>query len=132
MRQRLIIAIISTIAEEVAILVVGWWVLPMINVRIPLPVILAIMLLWLAWSVFTYRKGTDALLRRQIPGLVNLVGSTGVVVKDLSPDGLVKIRGEMWKCRSREGLIKAGTTVVITHQHRLRLIVRSVEADAGK
>jgi membrane-bound serine protease (ClpP class) len=132
MRQRLLIAIISTAVEETVFLVVGVWLLPAYDINIPLPVIIGIMALWLGWTVFTYRKGTHALLRKPVQGLSNMVGSTGVVVQDLSPDGLVKIHGEIWKGSSKEGNIKIGVGVIVTAQDGLRLIVRSVESAAEK
>jgi len=123
MRQRLLIAIVSTLLEEVAFLVVGVWLLPLWGVKIPLPAIIAIMIIWLSWSIFTYRKGTRALMQKPVSGLANMVGSTGIVVKELTPDGLVKIKGELWKSHSNSGHVEKGASVVVIGQDRLKLFV---------
>jgi membrane-bound serine protease (ClpP class) len=132
MRQRLLIAIVSTLFEEAAFLVVGVWLLPVWGIKIPLAVIITIMAIWLAWSIFTYRKGTRALLRKPVSGLENMVGSTGIVVKELVPDGLIKIKGELWKSHSNSGHIENGTTVVVVAQDRLKLFVLPQSAASDK
>lgn len=124
MNGRLFIAIISTIAEEAAILVVGIWLLPKAGIKIPILLVLGIMFAWLWWSVFTYRKGTKALINKPVKGLVSMKGMKGVVVKTLQPDGLVKIQGELWKGRSSTGRIIAGRGVIVVGQEGLRLLVR--------
>ena len=132
MNGRLVIAIVSTIAEEAATLILGVWLLPKIGVKIPLLIILVIMVAWLIWSVITYQKGTHALLRKPVQGLADMTGSTGVVVKALQPDGLVKIRGELWGSRSQAGNIEVGTRVVIVKQEGLRLLASPEPAVSDK
>jgi membrane-bound ClpP family serine protease len=124
MSGRLIIAIVSTIAEEAAVLVISVWLLPKIGVEIPWPVIAAIMSVWLGFSIFTYWKGTGALLRKPVHGMTNMVGSVGTVVKSLNPDGFVKIKGELWGCISENGGINEGIRVIVVKQEGLRLVVR--------
>ena len=131
MTGRLIIAIISTIAEEVAVLFLGLWFLPRMDVHIPVPLLVAIMLAWLGWSVFTYRKGSRALVRKPVRGLVDMKGMKGVVVQPLRPEGLVKISGELWNARTVTGLAEVGTNIVVVSQQGLKLIVRVVDSGGG-
>jgi membrane protein implicated in regulation of membrane protease activity len=132
MSGRLIIAIVSTAAEEIAALIAGVWLLPKIGVHIPLGILLAIMVVWLIWSIITYRKGTHALLRKPVQGMVNMVGSTGIVVKALNPEGLAKFRGELWNCTAQSGNIEIGTRVIVVKQDGLKLVVRPEPAASGK
>jgi membrane protein implicated in regulation of membrane protease activity len=132
MSGRLLVAIISTVAEEAAVLILGIWLLPEIGVHLPFLIILAIMFVWLIWSIFTYRKGTYALLRKPFLGMVNMIGNTGIVVKTLDPDGLAKFRGELWSCTAQTGYIENGTRVIVIKQDGLKLVVRPEPDVSGK
>jgi membrane-bound ClpP family serine protease len=132
MSGRLLLAIISTAAEETGLLVLGLWILPRIKVNIPWPVILLVMLAWLGWSVFTYRKGSKALSHKPVPGMAGMVGSIGIAVQSLQPDGMVRIKGELWHCRSDSGDIKTGATVKVIKQDGLKLVVQLEPGASGK
>ena len=132
MSGRLLIAIISTVAEEAGILILGLWILPLINVNIPWPVVLLVMAIRLGWSVFTYRKGSKALLHKPVPGMATMVGSVGIVVQSLQPDGLVKINGELWHCRAASGNIEKGAAVKVVRQNGLKLVVELEPGASGK
>jgi membrane-bound serine protease (ClpP class) len=131
MNGRLITAILSTIAEEAAALILGFWLVPAAGIIIPAPIIIGSMVLWLGWSVFTYRKGTRALERKPVNGLVDMKGMTGEAIEDMRPDGMVKIRGELWSARSVSGDIAGGTKVVVVARNGLKLSVRTVDSDSS-
>jgi membrane protein implicated in regulation of membrane protease activity len=50
--------------------------------------------------------------RKAAVGTSALVGTTGVAVEDLWPEGQVKLNGELWRARC-EGGCDAGTAVVV-------------------
>lgn len=131
MRGRLIAAVLSTLAEEAATLLLALWVLPMFGIRIPLPVTGLIMAGWLAWSVVVYRKGSAALLRRPVR-LTDMSGASGVVVEALKPDGIIKVEGELWNARSMSSEIEEGARVVVVRQEGLRLLVQRDQVSPGK
>ncbi|MFC2056964.1 NfeD family protein [Chloroflexota bacterium] len=124
MMGRLIFAIISTVLEEVAIVVIILWGLPQVEIQIPVWGLIIMMVVWAAYSIFTYRLGTRALIRKQLAGFPNMIGTKGEVVSPLSPDGLVRIRGELWVAKSAGGKIKSGSEVFVVGQERLKLVVR--------
>ena len=127
---RLILAIISIILEEIAVAAIVLWALPEINVHIPLPVLIVLMVAWGAYSVITYRAGSRALKRKHVVGLPNMVGSKGKVVSPLVPEGLVRIRSELWIAQSASGKMKPGENVIVVGQDSLKLVVRErVPAD---
>ena len=121
---RLIMAIISTTLEETAIVVIVLWGLPRIGVTIPLWGMIPLMIAWGSYSIFSYQKGSHALRSKPVVGLPDMVGGKGVVVSPLVPDGLVKIRGELWVAQSAGGEVKQGREVIVVAQDRLRLVVR--------
>ena len=124
MSVRLIVALVTTPLELALMFFVGRYVLPNFDVNIPLLALVAIMAAWLGWSVFSYRKGSHALRRQLLSNQTSMIGSTCVVTKDLLPNGMVRISGELWQARSEESHISASAKVVVVGQDGLRLIVR--------
>ncbi|MBI3931703.1 MAG: NfeD family protein [Chloroflexi bacterium] len=124
MMGRLILAILSDILEGIAIVVIVLWALPAIDVHLPLAGLIALMVVWGAYSVITYRIGSRALRRKQVVGLPRMVGSRGKVVSPLAPEGLVRIRDELWVAKSANGEMKSGGKVIVVGQDGLKLVVR--------
>lgn len=124
---RLIIAIITTALEEAAIAVIVLWLLPKIDVNLPLFALVLIMLAWLGFSVFTYRLGSRALRRKPEGGLSDMLGMRGEVVRRLDPEGMVRIKGELWKAKSAGRKIETGEEVTVVGQMGLKLIVRKTD-----
>ena len=121
MNGRLIIAIVSTSLEEAALAVGVLWGLPKLGIYIPLWVLIIVMVAWAVYTVTTYRMGSRALRKNPVDGLV---GSEGEVVSPLAPEGMVRIKGELWRAESASGEINTGEEVTVVGQDRLRLIVR--------
>jgi len=124
MSGRLIIAIVSTVLEEAALAAGVLWGLPKLGIHIPLWVLIIVMLAWCAYTVITYRMGSRALRRKPLDGLIAMLGSEGEVVSPLVPEGMVKIKGELWRAKSASGRIDTGEEVTVVGQDRLKLIVR--------
>jgi len=82
------------------------------------------MLAWGAYTVITYRMGSRALRRKPIPGLLDMAGSEGKAVSPLAPEGMVRIKGELWMAKSAGGKIDTGEEVTVVGQDGLKLIVR--------
>ncbi|MDD4635921.1 MAG: NfeD family protein [Dehalococcoidales bacterium] len=123
---RLIIAIITNIIEIVAIVVIVRVALPYWEINIPVYGLLLIIIVWLLFSVVIYRIGSHALDRKVMTGLPFMEGTRGVVVKDLSPEGTVKIQGEYWSAYSEVALSK-GQEVEVVSEKGMVLVVRPVE-----
>ena len=124
MSARLILAIFSTLLEEAALVVIVLWGLPEIGVHIPLPGLIALMIAWSAYSVITYRIGSRALRQKPLISLPDMVGCKGDVVTPLAPEGLVKIRGELWVAKSAGGEVEPRGEVTVVGQDSLKLVVR--------
>lgn len=129
MTARLVLAIISTFLEEVAIVVIVLWGLPRLGIQIPWAGLIALMVAWLAFSVITYQIGSRALKRKPVVGLPAMVGSQGKVVSPLAPEGLVRIKGELWLAKSAGKSIDAGEEVIVIEQDGLKLIVHKGNAN---
>ena len=130
MSGRLVIAIVSTTIEEAAIAVAAIWGLPQLDIVIPAWGIALIMLTWATYSILTYRAGSRALRRKLVMHPPNMIDSRGVVVDVLNPDGLIKIKGELWMAESESSEIAVGRKVIVVGQERLKLTVRIIEDTA--
>ena len=124
MKGRLIIAIVSTTLEEVALALGVLWGLPKLGIHIPLWVLIIVMMAWAAYTVTTYRMGSRALRRKPVHGLTAMLGSEGKIVSPLVPEGLVRIKGELWKAKSASGSMDTGEKVIVVGQDGLELTVR--------
>jgi membrane-bound ClpP family serine protease len=124
MKGRLIIAIVSTTLEEIALALGVLWGLPKLGIHIPLWVLIIVMMAWAAYTVTTYRMGSRALRRKPVHGLTAMLGSEGKIVSPLVPEGLVRIKGELWKAKSASGSMDTGEKVIVVGQDGLELTVR--------
>jgi membrane-bound ClpP family serine protease len=120
---RLILAIISTLLEEAALVAVVLVGLPELGIKIHVAGLIAIMIAWAAIAVLTYRAGSRALKRKPVTGLEAMVGSKGRVVKTLNPEGLVRIHAELWLAISDDMEINVGDEVTVVGQEGRKLIV---------
>ena len=116
-------AIISTMLEEAAIAVIVLLGLPRVGIQIPLAGLIAIMVAWGGVSVFIYRVGSQALAKKPVISLPDMVNSKGKVASPLDPDGLVRIKGELWVAESASGRMDTGEEVIVVKQEGLKLIV---------
>jgi len=123
-RTRLIVAIISTILEEIAIVVIWYWGLPEMDIYLSHYVLIAVMVGWLAYSVFTFWFVTRSLRRKLVIGLPTMVGSKGKAVSPLTPVGQVRIKGELWGAESIDRNINEGEQIVVVEEDGLKLMVR--------
>ncbi|MFB0559134.1 MAG: NfeD family protein [Dehalococcoidales bacterium] len=129
MRARLAVAIFSTLMEEAAIAVIVLLGLPRVGIQIPLTGLIVLMVAWGGFSVFIYQMGSRALRRKPVVGLPDMVSSTGKVVIPLAPDGVIRIKGELWDATSVAGNINTGEQVTVVGQEGLKLIVH--KGDTG-
>jgi membrane-bound ClpP family serine protease len=125
MTARLILAIVSTILEEAAIVVIVLWGLPQLGIHIPLAGLIAVMVAWGAFTVITYRMGSRALKKKPVVGLPTMIGSRGKVVSPLAPEGFIRIKGELWEATSAGGNIDTGEEVTVVGQDGLKLVCQS-------
>jgi membrane-bound ClpP family serine protease len=123
-RTRLILAIISTSLEEVAIWSIWRWLLPEFGILLPVWLLVVIMVAWAVFGTWLFIFTTIALKKQATAGLPSMVGTVGKASGSLAPDGMVKIRGELWGAVSEEGNIADGEGIIVTGENGLKLLVR--------
>jgi membrane-bound ClpP family serine protease len=122
--SRLILAVLSTSLEEVALWVIWRWLLPDFGVELPYQVLIVVMVAWAAFGTWLFIFTTQALKKQAMAGLPSMVGTVGKVASRLAPEGLVSIKGELWGAMSDEGNIEAGEEVAVVREDGLKLFVR--------
>jgi len=55
-----------------------------------------------------------------------MAGTRGIVVKELSPEGTVRVRGEYWRACGREP-VSSGRQIEVVAQEGMLLIVKPVD-----
>lgn len=125
---RLIVAVISTFLEEVAIYVIWRWLLPEWDIFLPFSVLVTVMIIWAVFAVVLFVFTTRTLKKQTVVGLPTMIGSRGKTTGKLSPDGMVRIRGELWGAVSDEGNIQKGENIEVVGEDGLKLVVRRILA----
>jgi membrane-bound ClpP family serine protease len=124
---RLVLAVVSTAAEETAIYAVWRWLLPRAGIELPVGALIGAMVGWAVFSVVLFVVVTHILTRQKETGPPTMVGAWGKTAGALAGEGMVRIRGELWKARSAGGDIPAGESVEVVGEEGLTLVVRRAE-----
>lgn len=72
---------------------------------------------WLSYRVLSAQDRDGSF------GHGDMVGLKCKVIKPLRPEGMVRVRGELWQAVSQDGDIMVGAEVVVVHLQGLRLLV---------
>ena len=124
-----ILTAFATLLEEIAIVLIVLLVLPRFGIYIPLPGFIALMVGLGVWGVISYRAASQTLRKKPMVGLPAMVGSKGKVISSLAPNGVIKIRDELWEAISDGHRIDTGQEVIVVKQRGLKLVVRKSTTD---
>lgn len=125
MKLPLIFALLSRLISFAVTILVLFWGLPLVNLELPIFWEIIILLAEAAFSVITFPLIRRAIRQPPLTGLTSMVGSTGQAASVLSPNGTVKIKGELWQATAAEE-IQSGAKVIVIEQQGLKLTVRRV------
>ena len=128
MNVRLIFAIISTLLEEIALVVIVLSLLPQFGIELPLPVLIVLIVALATYAVISYRLVSRALKKKVIIELPVKIGSRGKVVRRLAPEGMVQIKSELWVAKAVHGDVEKGEEVAVLEYDGLKLIVNKSDA----
>lgn len=74
--------------------------------------------------------GVRAQFKRVKTGKEALIGATGTATTDLKPKGEIRVIGEFWEAKAREGTISAGQAVKVVGMDGMYLVVELDEQKA--
>jgi membrane-bound serine protease (ClpP class) len=95
-------------------------------IRLSWSVIIPAVACTVLFFLFAIGAGVRAQRRKPVTGEEGLVGETGEALTDVAPSGAVgqvRVHGELWSARSREGKIPAGTRVRVEKVEGLLIVV---------
>ncbi|MDD4984792.1 MAG: NfeD family protein [Dehalococcoidales bacterium] len=123
-KPRVMLTIMVTLLEEIALVIFIFLGLPMLGVKIPLGGLIAMMAGIATYGVISYRLVSRVLRKKPVAGLSDMVGTRGEVVKKLAPVGTIRIGSELWDARTEDQEIERGKEVIVVKREGLKLIVR--------
>ena len=126
MKTWLIVCI--ALLDDVAVLILVFVVLWFFDIKISLPVMIIIGLVFGTFVFIVHRAIVPSLRRKKVTGAEGMVGLTGEVTQSLKPKGVVRIKGEYWKAMSVGGEIDVGEDVEVLAINGLNLEVRRKES----
>ena len=94
--------------------------------RVSISAVIAVALSTGLFFAFAVGKVIQARRRRSVTGKEGLVGQVGQARTPLEPDGMVFVRGELWKATAVDGPVAAGERVEVEGMAGFQLIVRHV------
>jgi membrane-bound serine protease (ClpP class) len=92
--------------------------------RVSWPVLIAAAVVVLAFFMLVVRKVALVMRRPHATGAESLAGTIGVTISPLSPQGQVRLRGEIWRAKAEEGDLLKDERIEVIRSEGLTLIVR--------
>ena len=110
--------------DEVAALVLVLLVLWFFKIRISFEIVIVIALLLGTFVFITHKVIIPSFHKRKVTGSEGMMGLVGEVIEPLTPVGVVRVEGELWKAKSVDEDIAAGEDVEILRLQKLTLEVK--------
>ncbi|CAB49462.1 NfeD family protein [Pyrococcus abyssi] len=105
--------ILAILSDEIAVLVFFLLILPELGFNIPLKLVLILVSILVLKDALLIKLFLDVLKKKPEVGIEGLIGERGIVVEDLTPEGMIKVRGELWRARAISGSIKKREAVKV-------------------
>jgi membrane-bound ClpP family serine protease len=118
---RLIIAVITSLLDEVLLFVAVLWVLPRLGISVPIWLIIPLAVFFLASGALTF----VVVRKRPNLGFENQIGVKGIAVTRIGKKGTMRIGHENWAARTEGPEIEQGKQVRVVGQAALILFVVS-------
>ncbi len=87
-------------------------------------IIAAVAILTLLFFSFALGLGIQAQRRKPTTGAEGIIYEVGEALTDLTPDGIVRVHGEIWSAESIGGNISKGNKIVVSEISNLKLKIR--------
>jgi len=120
------LAITTSLLEEAALVAVVLWLLPRVEINIPLWGLILMMIALGVYNYINYRLGKKALIKK--PMISPDIGSRGRTTTPVSLKGYVRVNGELWQASSNS-TIDAGEEITVVGIEGMTLLISPVEKD---
>jgi len=119
--------VLALLLDEAAAVVLVLLVLWFFKISIPLSVAIVIALLLGTFVFITHKVIIPSFHKEQVTGSEGMIGMEGEVIQPLTPVGVVRVEGELWKAKSLGEDVVVGEEVEILGLNRLILEVKRRE-----
>ena len=112
------------VLDEALLVAIALVVLWKIGVHLSPWIIITVIVLLAVLIFIVYRVIVSLTRREQVGGREGLIGLQGRVVKPLTPEGVIKVHGELWKATCIDDSISNQEEVVVVGIEGLKLLVK--------
>ena len=119
--------VLVLLLDEVAVIFIVILALRFFEIKLPLPVTVIIALIAGALIFIVHKAVIPSFHKKQVTGREGMLGQQCIVVKSLTPIGVVTVEGEYWKAKSADENIEVDEEVEIIGIDRLTLRVQRKE-----
>jgi membrane protein implicated in regulation of membrane protease activity len=116
--------ILAALLDELAIVLLVLLLLWFLKIPISLPVIILLVLFFVATVFIMHRLIIPALHKKIETGSEGMIGLKGEVIEPLAPEGVVRVKDEYWKALSSDKNMVAGEQVEVVRIDGLTLHVK--------
>ena len=116
--------VLVLLLDEAAAVALVFLVLWILRIEIPLPITVVLALLLGALVFVIHKAVIPTFHKKQVTGAEGLIGLEGEVIKPLTPEGVVRVKGEYWKAKSVGENIAVGEEIEILKLNGLTLTVK--------
>ena len=112
------------VLDEVLLVTIVFVILRVIGVHLSPWVISTVIVLMAVLILIIYMIIVSLAKKEQVGGREGLIGLQGRVVKPLTPEGVIKVHGELWKATCIDDSISNQEEVVVVGIEGLKLLVK--------
>ena len=123
------LTILVVLLDEIILAAIILFVLWRLGIHLPLWVVIALVVTLGVIFLILYKLIAPVLKREQVTGGEGMIGIEGEVVTPLTPEGVIKVRGELWKAYSTDASISADEEVIVVELEGLKLLVRRKDVE---
>ena len=123
------LTILVLLLDEIILAAIILFVLWRLGIHLPLWVVITLVVTLGVIFLILYKLIAPVLKREQVTGGEGMIGIKGEVVTPLTPEGVIKVRGELWKAYSTDTSISADETVIVVKLEGLKLLVRRKDVE---
>jgi membrane-bound ClpP family serine protease len=122
--MKTVFTIFVLLLDEIVLAALALFVLWKLGIRLSPGIIIALIVLLGICFFVLYKLVAPLLNRRQMTVLEDMIGLEGKVLTALTPQGVIKVRGEIWKASSTSAAISTDEEVIVVGSEGLKLFVR--------
>jgi len=124
---KVLVLLLDEAAAVVLVLLFLWF----FRIRIPLWIAIVGALLLGTLAFVVPKVVIPSFHARKVTGSEGMIGLEGQVIEPLTPVGIIRVEGELWKAKSVAGDVPADETVEIMKLNKLVLEVKRCERPSG-